>query len=310
MSLQSKLQQHLATKNASWRADAATWVEAGDERVLYWTDGPLTASHVVDAHLRTLHDHAKPTLAYSGTTTEVARAAAARFGIALFNAAALPEPTPTTMDEGIVVPIADAPHHAAPIDMPPALAAQMVEALLPAHEPEPMLIAHDVGFEPARTTAPAAAPARVPALAPTAARAETTPHAPDIDPRFPWPVAPAREPSFTLRVPAEEFALMPWNLPRVLLQAAPIPGEDHHDLVVTDRKPSGITRPTQVPNWGLPWPRPVNPADGLAIADPKLWGAQSRLLAVREEFDRAGGSSFGAVKPEGSNWLKRLQSGL
>lgn len=305
MSLQSKLQQHFAPKNASWGVDAASWTDAGGARVLYWSEGPLSASQVVDAHVRAQREGAKPTLAYSGATTEVARAAAARFGVTLFNAAALPEPAPVVpADEGVLVPIMDAaPRHTAPIPIAPLIGAQMVEPLLPAHVEAPLLVAH---VEPALALVVESPSAAAPAPTPPAPAS-----LPDVDPRFPWPVAPAREPSFSLRVPAEEFALMPWNSPHaLLLSASTAPTEDSHDLLVTQRKPIGIARPTQVPNWGLPWPRPVKPVDGLAIADPKLWGAQPRLTAVREDLDRVGGGSFGAVKPEGSNWLKRIQSGL
>jgi hypothetical protein len=279
MHLRAKLQAHFST--ATWTDDAATWSENGEKRVLYWVDGPLAAGQVIDAHVRALAHHAKPTLAYVGSMSEVARAAAARFGVTLFNAAVLPEPA-----SGVPTPSpADAPQvrpHLRPIETPPALVAQMVEPLLPAHvEPEP-------------------AP---PPAAPSPAAPE-----PDVDPRFPWPVAPPVEPPLRLRVSADELAAMPWNAPHVLLQAAPLPDEEHHELLVSERRPAGGFRPSQMPNWGLPWPRPVPPTDGLAIADPKLWGARERVHAVREDLDRIGSGSFGAVKPEGSGWLKKLRS--
>jgi hypothetical protein len=124
-------------------------------------------------------------------------------------------------------------------------------------------------------------------------------------------VGPTPEPPLALAVPAEELAAMPWNAPHVLLQATPSPDEVHHELVLTERRPLGALRPTQLPDWGLPWPRPVAPTDGLALHDPKLWGNRERVRAVRDGIDRAtGGASFGAVKPDGSAWLKRLQGGL
>jgi len=63
-----------------------------------------------------------------------------------------------------------------------------------------------------------------------------------------------------------------------------------------------------MPSWGLPWPRPLHPTDGLAIADPSIWGNRDRVQAIRDDLDKQGGSSFGTFRPEGSAWLKRLQS--
>jgi hypothetical protein len=236
-------------------------------------------------------------LAHEGPATEVARAAAARFGVALLDASTLPEPLPEAdvpvggpADEGGAVPIVPE------VEIPPALVAQMVEGLLPA----PV----DVGVAAASAANAAGAEAPQPPSLPPAL-------APDVDPRLPWPVGPTPEPPLALAVPAEELAAMPWNAPHVLLQATPSPDEAHHELVLTERRPLGALRPTQLPDWGLPWPRPVAPTDGLALHDPKLWGNRERVQAVRDGIDRAtGGASFGAVKPDGSAWLKRLQGGL
>lgn len=117
------------------------------------------------------------------------------------------------------------------------------------------------------------------------------------DPALPWDLslgAPEPEP---VHVEAAELASMPWNL-----------HEEQHEMLPAGRVSSLVpARPTQLAqDWGLPWPRPVVPTGGLAIADPKLWHAQERIGMVREDLDRAGAPSFGAVKPEGRAWLKRL----
>lgn len=117
-------------------------------------------------------------------------------------------------------------------------------------------------------------------------------------PPLPWS-GPAPEPAFAdVAVAPLEMLALPWHAE---LEAT--------DLTVIQRRPAGAMRPTQVPDWGLPWPRPVAPADGLAIADPKLWGNQERMRAVRDDLAATGGGSFGQFKPEGSAWLKRLQNG-
>lgn len=134
-------------------------------------------------------------------------------------------------------------------------------------------------------------------------------HALEDEPVLPWGAGPARpEPEVApARVDPMEVMAMPWHHP---VHALP---EEHVEVLpgnARPRHPVPLLRPTQAPDWGLPWPRPVPPADALAIADPALWGARDRMRAVREDLDRAGGGSFGQVKPDGSAWLKRLQSGL
>lgn len=114
---------------------------------------------------------------------------------------------------------------------------------------------------------------------------------------MPWDLslsAPEPEP---VHVEAAELAAMPWNL-----------NAEQHELLPAGRgarfvqpRPSAIAQ-----DWGLPWPRPVVPTSGLSIQDPRVWHAQQRIEAVREDLDRIGAPSFGAAKPEGSTWLKRL----
>ncbi|HVM46241.1 MAG TPA: hypothetical protein VM582_09925, partial [Candidatus Thermoplasmatota archaeon] len=123
-------------------------------------------------------------------------------------------------------------------------------------------------------------------------------------------LAAARPEPEPVHVEAAELAQMPWNL-----------RDDQHEMLPAGRTTRlAPARPTLVDNlapraprpgamahdWGLPWPRPVAQTGGLAIADPKVWHAQERIHSVREDLDRIGAPSFGAVKPEGSAWLKRL----
>lgn len=129
------------------------------------------------------------------------------------------------------------------------------------------------------------------------AHSEAEPALAHADPALPWDLslsAPEPEP---VHVEAAELAAMPWNL-----------HSEQHELLPAGRTSSLVAaRPSQLAHeWGLPWPRPVVPTGGLAIADPKLWHDQERLAAVREDLNKVGAPSFGTVKPEGSAWLKRL----
>ena len=219
----------------------------------------------------------------------------------------------------------------------PLLAPPEPEPLLPAHEEMPTVV------EPAPETplpqpapaladapAPAAvvtveaepAPAPFPVAAPTPAAVEAAPEvvvtltptepAPLVPlvegPALPWdPAVPVVEPAPTIHVTAGELAALPWH--------AHAPIEEHVEIMSgSPRRPRGhVARPTvagapDAAAWGLPWPRPVASADGLSIADPRIWSAQERMHAVREDLDASrGAASFGAVKPEGSAWLKRVQ---
>ena len=137
----------------------------------------------------------------------------------------------------------------------------------------------------------------------------------DAAPALPWAAeAAAAAPEPAAAVTAEELQALPWNAPsadqeedddvELVEPAAPMPRPrallEHPTVVAQDGRA-----------WGLPWPRPVAPADGLSIADPKLWAARERIHAVREDLDRLGAPSFGAAPPApGSAWLKRLQQGL
>ena len=126
---------------------------------------------------------------------------------------------------------------------------------------------------------------------------------------LPWDVAaPAPQPEPVVQVTAAELAALPWHV------HAPI--EEHVEVMQgAPRARRFVDRPTVTggapdgASWGLPWPRPVAPTDGLSIADPRLWASQERVHAVRENLDaQMGAASFGAVKPEGSPWIRRLQS--
>src|SRR5438552_5238413 len=87
---------------------------------------PLTAASVVDAVVFALEgDHGTThiAVAYEGVASEVALRTAARLGVTLLDATALPEPAP-------------------PVDVPPEIGADLLAVELPAHEPEPLLPAH------------------------------------------------------------------------------------------------------------------------------------------------------------------------
>lgn len=121
-------------------------------------------------------------------------------------------------------------------------------------------------------------------------------HAPPLleEGTLPWDIALATPEPAPVELPEEEFESMPWNVV-------------HHQLLPSGRQSRlPAPRPTQAHDWGLPWPRPMAPTDGLAVADPRLWHAQERIGAIREDLDRIGAPSFGVAKPEGSAWLKRL----
>lgn len=130
--------------------------------------------------------------------------------------------------------------------------------------------------------------------------------------RLPWEIPataapPAAPATTTVNVSAAELAALPWH--------AHAPIEEHVEVMPGNARPRRFAdRPTTRPpdagaTWGLPWPRPVVPTDGLSVADPRIWSAQERVHAVREELDaRLGAASFGAVKPDGSPWIKRIQT--
>ena len=126
----------------------------------------------------------------------------------------------------------------------------------------------------------------------------------------PEPLLPAHEPDTplpwdpALRSPEVE----PAHVEPIELLAMPWAHEGEHvEVLEAGRATRPATfRPTQAPDWGLPWPRPMAPMDGVAKVDPKLWQVPERIAAVREDLERAGATSLGAVRPEGSAWLKRI----
>lgn len=254
MSLRTKLELHLADKNAQWSGNVARYQTEGHASLLAIAS-PLTAAAIVDAVVLALEtiDAPKITLAFEGEPSLVAKRTADRLGVTLLDATALPDASPL-----------------APIDIPPQIGAELLAIALPAHESEPLLPAH-VEAEPE--------PLCVPPL--------------------PWS-GPAPEPAIAaVHVEPLELLALPWHAEL----------GDAAEVTVLERRPAGMMRPTQMPDWGLPWPRPIAATDGLAIADPKLWGNQARMQAVRDDLVAKGAPSFGQIKPEGSAWLKRLQNG-
>lgn len=155
-------------------------------------------------------------------------------------------------------------------------------------------------LDPAREPVPAGAdlaPAGDASPGVVVAHSDAEPALAHADPALPWDLSLSTLEAEPVRVEAAELAAMPWNL-----------HSEQHELLPAGRTSSRVAvRPSQLAHeWGLPWPRPAVPTGGLAIADPKLWHDRERLAAVREDLDRVGAPSFGAVKPEGSAWLKRL----
>lgn len=320
MTVLDRLRLHLADKGATWRDEAsgtyAAWTGPEGACAVAVLPQPLTAASIVDAYVAR-PSGARLTLVHEGPLSPVALRSAARFGIALLDAAtlpALPAPGP--------VPVAPASEAALVFEAPPLLAAPEPEPLLPLPEATPLLPAHEdaplqvVVEGPAEEAAAvevvvdAPVPALAAALPPPAAEVVVTVAAPAPEPALviegtlPWdPAVPVAEPAPAIQVTAGELAALPWH------DHAPI--EEHVEVMVgSPRARRHVERPTVAgaPDWGLPWPRPVPPTDGLSIADPRIWHAQERMHAVRESLDLAGGaSSFGAVKPEGSAWLKRVQ---
>jgi hypothetical protein len=132
------------------------------------------------------------------------------------------------------------------------------------------------------------------------------------DTPLPWDPtyeAPEVEPA---RVEPMELLALPWIGEMESAEELPAGRETRHAAGRPTMAPQAmqdaeaLRRARLSPDWGLPWPRPVVPADGLAKADPRIWNAPERIMAIRDDLDRAGVPSFGAVKPEGSAWLKRL----
>lgn len=300
MSLHEKLRHHLAGKDVSLADEdalvVASWQDEG-ARMLVACPGALTADAVIDAHVRAQAARATLTLASEGAPTPVARRMAQRYGIALLDLAAVVVPEPA----------APAPPVAEPVL---ALPAPEPTLALPAFEPPveaPILLA------PPAEAAPLVAPTLSPAGAPTQAPADAPAHAPADPPvvvaaslpepalahgelRLPWDPSVAIEEPTPMHVEPMELLAMPWA------------HEGEHVEVIESGRTTrhAPERPTVNPGWGLPWPRPVPSMDGVAIADPRVWQAPERIMAVRQDLDRIGAPSFGVAKPEGSQWLKRL----
>lgn len=284
MSLADKLRHHLADKDATWLDGAASWTEPAGAFVLVPIEGALCAEALVDAHLLARERNARLVVAHEGAPSEVAARTAARFRITLLDASALPEP---------------APARAAPPSQPFALPSPGLFRALERTPAELAEAADAFAALDALAAAPAPPPTPRPAPAPEIVVAQSAPE-PEVAheaPSMPWDLslsAPEPEP---VHVEAAELAAMPWNL-----------HTEQHELLPAGRETRfAPQRPTAMaPDWGLPWPRPVAPTDGLAIADPRVWHQQQRIQAVRDDLDKIGAPSFGAVKPEGSAWLKRL----
>lgn len=169
----------------------------------------------------------------------------------------------------------------APVALPdaPVALVEVVPPALPAPAPEILLPAH---VEPV-----AAEPLAVPAL--------------------PWdasvpPADPFQTAEVTLEVTPHDLLAMPWAF-----------HDEHVEVMEAGRAPKLTVRPTtdlhpEARNWGLPWPRPVVPADGLAIADPRIWNNQGRLDALHAQYDAVATKlSAPAPGPDAAAWLKRLQ---
>lgn len=272
MTTEDRLRLHLAGKQVTWRTEATATVATWDE------DGAPCALACLPQPLTAASvldaylslRPARLTLVCEGDPSPVARRSAARFGVTLLDAASLPE-----------LPPAAAP----PVAPPPA----PVPAPTPLPAPEPLVATPEVA-PPAAVLPPAPVPVLV-----------------EDGPALPWdPSVPPVEPSITIEVTAGELLALPWH------QNASV--EETVEIVATPRKPRGGMRPTMmVPDggsWGLPWPRPVASTEALSRADPRIWSSQERVHAMREELDASvGAASFGAVKPEGSPWLRRMQTG-
>jgi hypothetical protein len=147
--------------------------------------------------------------------------------------------------------------------------------LLPAHAVAPSLPAHEAQL--------ALAPHVEAPIPPALPEPE-----PLVVPQLPWDLAsPSPDPfdaAPTPMVTPHEMLAMPWT--------AYADEDEHMEITQTVRGVRGTTvRPStdlhpDARHWGLPWPRPVSPADGLAIADPRIWNNKGRLDVLHADFDR------------------------
>jgi len=255
MRVQDKLRLHLANTTVE-----GTWLAH---------EGPLSAADVIDAYNQGGRG-ARVTLVHEGPVGDVARRSAARFGVTLVDAAALPEPGPAPT--------------------------RLAEALLPASAPEPLLPAHVPEPDP---------------IPPSQSDSDS----PSESERLPWdatipPADPFATATVTLEVTPHDVLAMPWAL-------EPREDEEHHEVTTSVRGPRGVTvRPTtdlhpDAKHWGLPWPRPLPPADAVAVADPRVWNNPARLGSLHKAFDaettKLSVPPADAPSNEGANWLKKLQ---
>ncbi|MEA3200828.1 MAG: hypothetical protein QOE90_2256 [Thermoplasmata archaeon] len=240
-------------------------------------EGPLTAAGVIDAY--NAARGSRITLVHEGPVGDVARRSAARFGITLLDAASFPQPQPQPAPQPEPRP--------APLAAPTVLAEALAPAL-PAPAPEPLLPAHvEIAPEPA-----------------------------PLGPALPWdatvpPADPFATATVTLEVTPHEVLAMPWAM-------EPREDEEHHEVTRTPRGPRGVTvRPTtdlhpDAKHWGPPWPRPLPPADAVAVADPRVWNNPARLGSLHRTFEgettRLSVPPPGAPPQEGAGWLKKLQA--
>lgn len=306
--LEDKLRLRFADKHADWtrtwpRAVAgATWDEDGARCLLLAVDGPLVAARVVDAFVQAQAEGAsRVTLAHAGEATPVAKEAAQRLGVALLDGASLPPPAPTVA----APPPAATP---TPPPAPPVVAARASIYVPPFEIPDGLVAAMEAGaFAPPVEGPPLVDPGSGEIDESLLAHVDDLLHALEDEPVLPWHgPAPSLDVEPAAVDPMEVLA-MPW------FQVAHARVDEQVEVMAgSPRAPRGPAfRPTQMPDWGLPWPRPPTPADGLAIADPRIWGARERVRAVHDDLDRKGGGSFGQVRPaDGSAWLKRVQTGL
>lgn len=267
-------------------------------------EGPLTAARLVDVHADALRAGTPVTVLHEGAPTEVALRMAARFGIALVDAASLPdlpaEAAPASIPQVAPVPVAApvlAQSRVRPVALKwpiPAPIAPPAAPALPAPAPEPLLPAHIEAAAPAPR-----AEITIPVVV-------TPPPAPPepLCAGLPWdPSTPSESSRVTIEVTAFELAALPWH--------AHAPIEEHTEIIESPvaRRRAPIDHPTtdlhpHGASWGLPWPRPVPPMDAISKADPAVWNMPTRIQAVRDDLE----SRISTPAPKlDANWLKRLQ---
>jgi hypothetical protein len=329
--LQDKLHHLLADKTPTWSSDGLR-ATTGD--ALWLTHaGPLDATTLLDLYVplaETIH----VTLLHEGPLTVAALKWAKRLEIALVDAATVAVPdappvpgvptvpaVPTVPDVPAVREVPKVPTVPTVPSAPPVLTVPAVPSVpavpdapavlpdpvgppaLPAPEALPLLAAHVATVD---GTAPGVGFVVAPsAQAPRSARAVVT------EPALPWDVDVLVAEPVAAHVAVGELLAFPWNSVESLASRAAEEDEHHEVMAGSPRRVPLLDHPTsfiapQGPNWGLPWPRPVAQADMVARADPSVWHGPERLAAMREDLEKAGAPSFGAAKPDGSAWLRKI----